>query len=95
MSASSSGGLLVNESSGCSIVPRTWTNVSTPEDDAPRGQIEQRIDDVAPLEADAPVAQDVEPPSLEAVAAADGVHLAGQAKLPARRLLDLSIAPPT
>src|SRR5205823_8514509 len=56
--------------------------------DAPSGQIEQRVDDVAPLEADAPVAHDVEQPSLEAVAAAYGVHLAGQVQLPDRRLLD-------
>ena len=65
MSASSSGGLLLNDSSGCSIVPCTWTNVSTPEMMRRALQFEQRIDVVGPLEADAAVAQDVEPAALE------------------------------
>ncbi len=76
MSAWSSGGLLLNDSSGCFSVPCTRTNVSTPEMIRLARMSIDRIELVGAVEADAPVAQDLEAPALEVVAAAHGVDIA-------------------
>src|ERR1044071_2641502 len=57
-------------------------------DSAARGQVQQRIDHIASLKADAAVAQDVEPPALERVVAADRVYISDEPELLAGMLLD-------